>query len=260
MTQPAASLAEDVHSTFSSMPSSDLSQISCESETMPDFYIGETMCEVAVQTVLSTQPQDSLMYSTNPIILLHALMHNAVADLVTEVHACDQHVCALLEAVPDLVPSTLSFEPAESKQAVLEELHGGTSDVAQQAIRLCSLRLSKFQQQWVSLYASIEYENTFWSGSNDDASFSLFLEDACDLFCNIQELMGSTHSSGIWSNGKAVHDVFMASFGACEGKAAVAEHMHMLGIAPTDAPKTILQLALMMHLNGRCDSIDTERL
>ena len=53
------------------------------------FFIGDLTCSVAVQTDLSTQLGDSLVYATDPAILLQALVHNLSLDLMRDIKKCE---------------------------------------------------------------------------------------------------------------------------------------------------------------------------
>jgi len=55
-----------------------------------------------------------------------------------------------------------------------------------------------------------------------EVEFSLDLvDDAVTLCENIRKLRDSNHTSDMWSNGKAVQEVYMKSFGQREGLTSV---------------------------------------
>ena len=87
----------------------------------------------------------------------------------------------------------------------------------------------------------------------------MYTQDAVDLVEYIGALVCSKHTSGMWSNGLAVYDFYMESFGVSEGEDAVLEFLQHLDIVPDGAKQTILGLAFKMLVNNavpdRCLSI-----
>ena len=125
------------------------------------------------------------------------------------------------------------------------------TDAVQEDIRLCKLRVAKLEQQLEIVSNSIMRECS--SLGADDSYASLIEEDAHDLCNSIEELLRSPHTSGVWSNGAAVKDIMMNTFGREEGEAAVEEHMQILGISPCEQMRPILQIALLMVINNRSE-------
>ena len=91
----------------------------------------------------------------------------------------------------------------------------------------------------------------------DDEFFSLLVEEATEFCGYIGELLQSVHTSGVWSNGLAVHDIYMMEFGEREGAHSVQQHMRGLDIDQTETEKPLLSLALQMVVNNRCEGCMT---
>ena len=235
--------AQSASGSFDESESTDLVDSSIN-----EFYIGELMHDVEVQTDLTTVPQDTLAYASDLVVLLQALVHNANLDLQGDIMACEIRVATLLAAVEEIPTECCdgSFDDGYEVEEV-------EYNVAQDQ-RLCSLRLTKMQQQWESMVAAAHFEHAA-SQTDSDEVFSAYLHDAIELCEDIGGLMNSQHSHGIYTCGLAAEEVYMHSFGYREGYDAVVEHMLCLGIAQ-GATGPVLSLALHMLLNNRCDPGD----
>ena len=134
----------------------------------------------------------------------------------------------------------------------------------QQRVRLCALRLQKVEQQWGRLYAKVntEYACLDMASCEDDEveefPFSMVIEEAVAFCGSIKALMCSSYSSGPWTTIMAVQDFFWESFGKLEGEDSVIRHMQELGIALGPSTRPILEIALKILVNGRCDDTDYE--
>ena len=85
----------------------------------------------------------------------------------------------------------------------------------------------------------------------------IILSEEAQEFCgNIGYLLASSHTSGPWSNGLAVQELFWRSFGHREGLGAVAEHMQFLNIEANEDWVSVLELTLRILVGSRCDSVE----
>ena len=76
------------------------------------------------------------------------------------------------------------------------------------------------------------------------------MDGACKIFEDIGRLLVSSEQTpGIWSNGLAIYELFLSSFGKREGPAAVLEFLKILRIEPHGDQGGILTLALAMLVN-----------
>ena len=218
------------------------------------WYIGEHMCHAECQTDLSTSPHEQLAYAADPEVLLGAVVHNALVDLHHHVQACIAHAHDLLNENV-FIDDVLDSETGKEYEVVSLDIDCQTM---QWDIRLCSLRCEKVVKAWQQLYSKAKLEAVSESDGYSDC-FSLIAHDAEDLCTYMGDIMRATQSSGVWTLGLAVRDIFMEQFGHVEGEASVLEHMQCLGIRLDGEPKPILQLALQMVVNNRCD-VDDETI
>ena len=226
------SSVEEQNTTFtdSDVTSSDTSlgsSIHCADElecNRSAWYIGEIMCDSAVQTDLSTNPIDELAYCVDPVALVEAAVHNAMINLKHEVDAC---LAQADEVFQDITPDR--NDVCEPIAEDLPEISSEASLCAvEQDIRLCTLRLDKVRKQWSKLHDTIKVEMVSMHNDEEDEFFSLPLEEATQFCEYIGELLQSVHTSGAWSNGLAVHDIYMTQFGTREGTHCVEQHMRIL--------------------------------
>ena len=83
-------------------------------------------------------------------------------------------------------------------------------------------------------------------------------EEAVALCDNVQCLMRSEHTIGPWTTSMAAHDLFWEAIGKHEDEDAVVQHMHQLGIASDQDTRPILEIALKILVDSRCDNSDYE--
>ena len=179
------------------------------------FYIGEEMCSSGTQTDLTTAPNDVLAYAADPVCLLQALVNNATWDLHADLQSRKQRVATLLDSWDS---SSNDLQALSDNNHVVDELTSVNTEEVDQTVRLCKLRLQKLQQQWASLSQSIRVEfAASVSTDGEEEGYSLYTQDAVDLVEYIGALVCSKHTSGMWSNGLAVYDFYMESFGVSEG-------------------------------------------
>ena len=84
---------------------------------------------------------------------------------------------------------------------------------------------------WETLYWEIKVEEKAHQSLGGDYA-STFIDEAIGFFEDIGSLLQSEYTVGECTNGLAVYLLFMESFGKYEGRAAVLEHMTLLGIPP----------------------------
>ena len=242
---------------MSSCDASTLSSIlhtssSNASDACGEWYIGEPLQDMGVQTDLSTSPGDVLAYSSDPAYLLEVVVYNALHSLQQQVQAHVRDADELLMASPGGDTLQQPVEPEAITSTVAHE-----ADTCDEDIRLCRLRLAKVEKQWSALCNSVLAELA--ASADDDNEHSLILQDALDICTSIGELMKSRHTSGVWCSRGAVVDALMSEFGHVEGIDAVEEHLDLLGICKCNTTKPLLQWALQLAINNRCD-VDIERL
>jgi hypothetical protein len=165
--------------------------------------------------------------------------------------SCKRRTAALLG---DLVEGSCSGEfdlelPESSCDTGVGE---ALENAVVQSVRLCNLRLQKVQKQWSAIASSVMVEDD-WLQQCEEEYASDLVDDVIHLCENIGDLMQSDHAEGIWSNGHAVIEHYMATFGNREGEQAVHDFLCTLHIDPTNERKSALSLALCMVMNNKIE-------
>ena len=135
-------------------------------------------------------------------------------DLQNEILACQSRVEELLSPL-DVIGYDAG-EYHEMLDAIGDVYQQDISCSVEQDVRLCGLRLQKVQKQWAVIYTEVE-EEYFALQDDDEEYFSAFVDDARNLCDDIGKLLLSNQTHSMWSNGLAVYESFMESFGSHEG-------------------------------------------